>query len=336
MKTKIFGALLICALFNKVIAQDSWTSGRPDGHAPIGVMGDHTHGKGDFMFSYRFMYMNMDGMRDGSSKVSSAEVLTDFMVTPETMPMNMHMFGLMYAISDKLTVMAMTNYTAMEMDHITRMGVAFTTKSSGIGDLKISGLYNFFDKKGQRIHANLGLSIPVGSIDNEDVTPASGGNKTQLPYPMQIGTGTWDVMPGLTYMGQKGNLSWGAQAMGTFRIGKNDRDYAQGNKGTALGWIGYKTTDWLSFSAKLSGSSTGEISGGDPVYTMPMLVPTVNADNFGGEQVSAGIGFNIYIPSGALKNIRLGVEFEAPIYQNLNGPQMNVKNVSTIGLQYSL
>ena len=30
---------------------------RPDSHAPIGVMQDHTHNKGEFMFTYRFMYM---------------------------------------------------------------------------------------------------------------------------------------------------------------------------------------------------------------------------------------------------------------------------------------
>ena len=35
-----------------------WSAGRPDGHAPIPVMGDHMHGKGEWMFSYRYMYMN--------------------------------------------------------------------------------------------------------------------------------------------------------------------------------------------------------------------------------------------------------------------------------------
>ncbi|MEL7333685.1 MAG: hypothetical protein AAFN12_15670 [Cyanobacteria bacterium J06560_2] len=33
-----------------------WSPSRPDSHAPIGVMGDHTHEKGEFMLSYRYMY----------------------------------------------------------------------------------------------------------------------------------------------------------------------------------------------------------------------------------------------------------------------------------------
>lgn len=34
---------------------------RADGHAPIGVMGDHLHKTGEVMLSYRFMHMDMGG-----------------------------------------------------------------------------------------------------------------------------------------------------------------------------------------------------------------------------------------------------------------------------------
>ena len=36
------------------------------GHGPIGVMGEHVHGKGEFMVSYRFMRMDMAGSRIGA------------------------------------------------------------------------------------------------------------------------------------------------------------------------------------------------------------------------------------------------------------------------------
>ena len=36
-----------------------WTAGRPDGHAPITVMGEHMHAMGEWMLSYRFMSMDM-------------------------------------------------------------------------------------------------------------------------------------------------------------------------------------------------------------------------------------------------------------------------------------
>ncbi len=41
---------------------------RADGHAPIGVMGDHMHHKGEWMLSYRYMHMDMEGNRIGTDE----------------------------------------------------------------------------------------------------------------------------------------------------------------------------------------------------------------------------------------------------------------------------
>ena len=67
----------------------------PTDHAPIGVMGDHTHKVDEWMFSYRYGHMEMDGNRDGTSSVSVAEIHQDFMIAPLKMTMEMHMFGSM-------------------------------------------------------------------------------------------------------------------------------------------------------------------------------------------------------------------------------------------------
>ncbi|WP_258103633.1 hypothetical protein [Marinoscillum sp. MHG1-6] len=340
MYFKIYLATLLIVVLTTVNAQDKWTSGRPDGHAPISVMGDHTHGKGDWMISYRFMHMHMDGLRNKTSDLSADVVFDNYMMAPKEMHMHMHMLGLMYAVSNNLTFMAMGNYLEQHM-HVSMMNMMagthehFESASAGLGDVKIFGLWKFLDTKGQRIHANIGVSIPVGSIDNSAVTPMSEPNATQLPYPMQIGSGTWDALPGMTYMGQKENLSWGAQTYATIRIGENDHGYSLSNKGNLLGWIGYRTTEWLSFSAKINGMLSGKISGSDPAYMNPMMSPTLDPKNFGGETLTGSLGFNIYIPRGAFKNVRLGLEYELPMYQNLNGPQMKTKEIGTFGLQYS-
>lgn len=42
---------------------------------------------------------------------------------------------------------------------------------------------------------------------------------------MQLGSGTYDALPGITYLAQYGQFSWGAQATATIRLGGNDRDY---------------------------------------------------------------------------------------------------------------
>ena len=40
----------------------------------------HVHPKGQWMVSYKYMKMNMDGNRDGTSRLSTEEVLERFMV----------------------------------------------------------------------------------------------------------------------------------------------------------------------------------------------------------------------------------------------------------------
>ena len=142
----VIGMILLCLTL--AMAQENlWTSGRPDGHAPIGVMGDHTHNQGELMLSYSWMRMNMDGRRNKDNALTSEEVLQDFSYTVTPVSMPMHMIGAMYAISDQLTLMAMVNIVSISMDHTSRPGVNFTTETSGLGDIRLGGLYKFFDKK---------------------------------------------------------------------------------------------------------------------------------------------------------------------------------------------
>ena len=311
-----------------------WSAGRPDGHAPISVMGDHMHGKGEWMFSYRYMFMNMEDLKQGNDDASSDDALAEYMVTPTQMPMNMHMLGAMYAPTDKITLMAMFNYLSMKMDHITRMGGTFTTEAEGFGDIKVSLLYRFFNKNRNTLHGQIGLSIPTGSIDEMDVTPASAPNETVLPYPMQVGSGTFDTNLALTYLCQGEMTSFGSQLRGEFRFGENDREYRYGNRYSLNNWFAVKTLDWLSFSARLEGLLVGEIEGADPNLN-PMMVITADTDNSGGSLINGGLGFNIYVPSGILRNLRFGFEWATPVYQNVNGIQLKTRETLTGGIQYS-
>jgi len=338
MKKYILAILMMAtiAFYAQEINDESqkWSAGRPDGHAPISVMGDHMHGKGEWMFSYRYMYMNMDELKQGSDDASFDDALANYMVTPTSMPMNMHMLGAMFAPSDKVTLMAMFNYLSMEMDHITRMGGTFTTESSGFGDIQLAILYKFFNKNQQTLHGQLGFSIPTGSVTESDVTPASTPNETELPYPMQVGSGTFDPNLALTYLGQNESISWGSQIRGVFRFGENDREYRYGNRYSLNNWFAVKASNWMSLSARIEGLIVGEIEGEDPNLN-PMMVITADTNNSGGTYINSGIGVNTYISKGALKNLRFGFEFGYPLYQDLNGIQLKIKETLTLGTQYS-
>ncbi|AXT50192.1 transporter [Aquimarina sp. BL5] len=341
MKTYIYAIILMVTQFISAQEGDKenkWSGSRPDGHAPISVMGDHTHGKGEFMFSYRYMYMNMEDLNRGSENVPFSNALRPndvYMVTPTSMPMHMHMLGMMYAPTDNITLIAMVNYLSQKMDHLTAMGGTFTTESSGFGDTKIAALYKFFNKNKQQLHGQIGISIPTGSIDEQDVTPASAPNEVILPYPMQIGTGTWDTELALTYLKQWTILSFGTQARTTLRIGENDNGYRLGNKYSLNNWIAVTAADWLSFSGRLELGATDKINGTNPDLN-PIMVITADTANSGMTYANAGLGFNLYAFKGNLKNLRLGFEAAIPLFQNMNGVQLRNKETITLGLQYAL
>ena len=320
----------ILADSDETVAPGEWSSGRPDGHAPISVMGDHIHSKGEWMLSYRYMFMSMDGNRDGTDDLSIDDVLEDFMVSPEDMTMQMHMIGGMYAPTENLTLMAMVPFVVKEMDHVTRMGTEFTTNSSGIGDIKFSGLYQIFNQNRQTIHLNLGFSVPTGSIDERDDTPA--GDDVILPYPMQIGSGTVDLRPGITYLGQTDDWSWGAQANTILRLGENDRGYTVGNRYQLLGWLARRLNDKVSLSLKLDGETWEDYDGADSALN-PNVIPTADPDLRGGTRLDLGVGVNVYLPENFLPGGRLAAEFELPIYQSLEGPQLETDWQFTVGIQ---
>ncbi len=319
MKRFMITAALLCAATSiSAQAQESHQHNhvRPDSHAPIGVMGDHTHKEGEWMASYRYATMHMDGNRDGTSDISNAEVLSNFMVTPTEMQMEMHMFGLMYGVSDRFTAMAMLPYIRKSMDHVTRSGAVFETESKGLGDIKLTGLYTIYERGPHHWHINAGISLPTGEIDERDDTPA--GN-IRLPYPMQLGSGTYDLLPGVTYTALYDHWSWGSQANAVMRLGENDNDYRLGHEYQLSLWGAHQLTEYASVSLRLDGRRWGDITGADPQLN-PMMVPTARTDLRGGERIDALAGINVVIPG--LEDNRLALEFGTPVYQRLDGPQL--------------
>ena len=307
-----------------------WTAARPDGHAPISVMGDHMHKMGEWMVSYRYMTMDMEGLLKESNSVTASSQLTGMTsMVPTKMTMDMHMFGTMYAISNKWTLMGMLNYLNNDMDMIMPMNMSMSMESSGIGDLKVAGLYDLAQwDDGRRMHLKLGLNLPTGSIDEKHT------NGNTLGYGMQLGSGTYDFEPAITYLGQTENYSYGAQLGGILRLGENDQDYTLGNKFEANLWGARKITDSLSASAKFDYSSQKEVDGEDK-RMMKMMSPALSPTSQGRDITTFGLGLNYYFQNGGLNGHRLAAEWETPIDQKVNGVQLEIDSVWTLGWQYA-
>ncbi len=344
-------SIAVAALMGLSTAAQADNLSRPDAHAPIGVMGDHTHNKGEVMLSYRYMDMEMDGNRTGNNRVGRQDVFAGgFAVAPLDMDMRMHMLGAMYAPSDKLTLMAMVPVTELSMDHQVGNGMMipamlrnqkFTTEASGLGDIKLGGLYNISKQNGSNLIANVTLSVPTGSIDEEDVVPFSMGNNVQLPYPMQIGSGTYDLIPGLTYTQLQESFSWGAQAKATIRLGDNDNGYTLGDRFALTSWIATPVNNNISFSARISHDNWQDIDGSDASITTPngdpsTFIPTANTELRAGKRTDLGLGVNFVFSGKGTTNHRIALEISQPVHQDLDGPQLETDQILTVGYQIAL
>jgi Protein of unknown function (DUF3570) len=329
-------------------------------HAPAGVMFDHMLPKaGDFMVGYRYMYGNQGGkLLHGSDSVGDRAIVANgcganpCFVKPASMTMNMHMLDIMYAPTDWLTLMLMPQFMDMGMtmnrldsapfddvannnvgnpvnpngeplnigQHITHH-VQNGHETGGIGDLGMYALFKVFDNGIHHVHATAGLSAPTGDVDNQlrRNHQVDGGF---IHYGMQLGSGTWDFKPSLTYTGHLDQFSWGAQANGTVRMeAKNKSGYSLGDMFQATAWGSYNLTNWLTASVRgvytLQGGLNGKFNGLINQFG-PMDYPA----NHGGKYWDVGFGLSAVVPSGDLAGNRISVEWLQPVEDNVNGYQL--------------
>ena len=158
----------------------------------------HTHPAGTWMVNYKFMHMAMNGLRDGTSDIAVTSVTPQgsrpygYMMAPTSMTMDMHMLMLMYGLTDRLTLMATPTYQEKSMDMVMNMGMGNrpepTMHTRGIGDTELRAIY--------QIHkdwaGSLGVSLPTGNIDQNFTTMHM---QFRAPYGMQLGSGTYDLIP---------------------------------------------------------------------------------------------------------------------------------------------
>jgi len=332
---------------NESSAHHDHTKTLPQTHAPIGVMGDHMHNEGEFMFSYRFMEMDMTDNIQGRHNISSDEIATTIpnvfgdmpptvRVVPQEMTTKMHMLGFMYAPTNDITLMLMVNYLEREMTLTTYQGMTgttqlgdFDTESSGFGDTKIGLLYRLHDSETHHFHMNVNWQIPTGDIeeDSEVLTPMNMRTTLRMPYTMQLGSGSNILELGTTYNGYSNKSNWGGQVLYSAVLDTNDENYQLGDKLQLTAWYGHQLADFLSSSIRLTYITTDAIDGMDEMIMAP--VTTANPENYGGDYFNASFGLNTVIAN----KHRVAFEYTVPLEQNANGVQMKMDEMLTVGYQ---
>ncbi|MGD7036852.1 DUF3570 domain-containing protein [Methylotuvimicrobium buryatense] len=325
---------------------------------PAGLMctgGHMLNQEGDFMVGYVYQYFRETGnMLNRTGKASDTSMVANgYRTVPTFHDMHMHMIDLMYAPTDWFNIMVMPMFMDMGMNQRPLTGINPPVnvgadhlhgghETGGIGDTLMFGMFKLFKHRGHHVNLGIGFSAPTGDTDmklNRQHTQDGGF----IHYQMQLGSGTWDFLPSLTYLGQYDKLSWGAQASGTVRMqNQNSSGYALGNMFQATAWGSYSIFNWLSGSVRGVYTTEGSISGrfnpiagncsvnysnaSEPCNNVNPTGSTLDDPrNYGGRFWDVGFGLNVVVPGGEFSGNHLSVEWLQPVHEDVNGFQLERK-----------
>lgn len=283
------------------------------------ILDSHIHYENDLMFAYSYKRSYMSGLGSKSNETVTPErVLQDYPVTPLNMDMIMHMFHIMYAMSDDTTFMVMLPYMSMKMEHKTRMGGRFTTESEGVGDVEIS--INNIIKRGDyqgnsyRWFIHQALSLPTGDIDSRDITPMG---DSQLPYAMQLGSGSYQYEIALGGDIAFNDHSYGQLLSFAMPLDKNDAGYKRGTEIIWKAWRQHAINEKWSLDIGIKYQWLDDISGEDARINSN-LVPTADFNNYGGQIFNLNTGLSYQFEN----NQKVVTKIFVPLWQDLNGFQL--------------
>ncbi len=317
--------------------------------APAGVQFAHAAlARGTLMTGYRANHMRQHGAllhgsgtaQDGAVVAAVCSINTRCKFAPADMSMTMHMLDLMYALDDTTTLMVMPQYMTMDMrlrelagrpppvpgvhEHNHNEHV-----SGAIGDTLVAGIFNLHTAPMHSLHASVAVSVPTGKTDLQyrRQFQTDGG---LMHYDMQTGSGTWDLLPALTWTASGDQWHWGAQLSGTRRLeSRNDSGYRLGDEAQVSAWATHALSQRLSVSLRGVWLHRGDIDGAFNAYNAasgPMDFP----HNHGGDFADIGIGVNADIAGSAL-----ALEWLAPVHEDVNGFQLQRQGTLSASWHYN-
>ncbi len=330
-KTPFAGVLVasLLATASAVAQTASWTSERPDGHAPAGVKSDFLILNRDLYVGLRYYREQFRGTNVGTQSFSSDDVLDFFTIAPLSLDKQTLEVNLRLGLFGFVTLEASMPVTQAEMLSTTDL-IPFETSSSTWGDVAIRGLFDVLVMDLYRVSFALGATIPTGKLKKRDTTPVAG--RTILPYAMQGGSGTYDILAGLTFLTQNELASVGGQVNSVIRVMNNSRGYQLGNEFSFSAWAAYNISDWVSVSIRGFYERWGDVSG-SARGTDGAIDPGANSFAQGGERFQIPFGVSLFLQEGSAVGHRLLLEWYYPVHQDLNGPQLAADRTLVVSWQ---
>jgi hypothetical protein len=323
--------------------------------APLGVFGADMPAKGKFVFSFLPSATRMQDSHIGVQTVSAPYIVTH-VVSPDT-PVGSHLlrlvpkdltietegFAVAYGLTSDLTLFASTSLIQKDVNMQAFQGLSGTTSlgysvgsTSGLGDTTLAVIARVHHDAVTRVNVNLGLSLPTGSTTETQnlLLPNDTAPAKRAFYAMQPGSGTVDLLPGVTYSGVMRAWSWGASYRARLPLDRNAQGWAYGDLHEVNAWAGYSWAPGLETTLRLNATTQAAIQGQDP--GIKGYAQGSNPQFYGGQQVGLYAGAIVSGRFVGVPSAQFGVEAGAPFYQNLNGPQLGRNWQVNFALRYKL
>ena len=292
---------------------------------------EQNHSESRWSFAYNFKSAEFRGYLDGDAKRSDSSVLwqgqgttrtdSNFPILPTVIDQQVQIFSVGYRLNEDWRVHVSLPYITQSTDHISIVDDYdhFTIDTDGVGDAVLSVSHRLVATSDDVWWFTFGASLPTGSIDEVGDTPRDVGDQ-QLPYTMQLGSGTYDFPLEFSYK-SLGEHDFSLSMSAMLRTGKNDRDYRLGNSYSISGRYKFHATAKLKPYLGMEYQYRSAIHGQDNEITFagpfPYPASITNPKLYGGKKVSAQIGIRWQFS----EFYALRAEFSKPVYQHLNGPQ---------------
>ena len=354
MKNHSFKLALNLALTSMLTANLSWSQTVPTELLELSIedlfdtniVNESADSRGDSNWHLELAFTSSayDQYFINSSKASYDDVLfspgqeprTDknYPVVPTEIRQEVTALQIAYDFSDGVTLRGQIPLVHQSTDHISIVPGydEFNISSSGLGDIVFIADKIIARSPNSVWRAGAGISLPTGSIDEEGDTPRAPGDQ-QLPYTMQLGSGTWDFPLLVSYQKYGQRFTWGLEGQARIRTGKNDRDYRLGNTYGLGSWVERNISSDVVLGIRADYLSRGTIRGGDesltvPIPGFPYPAPVVDPSAFGGDQIDV----SLYVTATISEGWRLRLRYERPAWLDLNGPQTALDHTLAVSI----
>jgi hypothetical protein len=288
---------------------------------PVGVrLGEALEGR-RLRVGYSWERIRYQGLATGTKDLTPDYVrdVLGYTSTLRSLEVTVHTIELAYAPHPRVTLVAELPLLKKEIERLDFAtpgacnGVRCQHQADGVGDLRFAMIVPFIRKGSESSQVHVGFDAPTGAIRRQ------GGTERRLPYLAQVGNGTWDFEWGWTYKGELDWIAWGGQALGRHPIARNGLDYREGSRFTGRIWIALRLFAGIDLSLRGEWEKQNEIEGFDRSLR-PSVDPAEDPELYDRSTLRLAPGLSLPIP--LLAEQRVGVEVALPVYQELDGPQL--------------